>query len=281
MKSLIFFGILTSFMAIAQDGQYVLDDKEIFVPKLGSQLKLTTHPRFNGSIQKMFNRPGDYQGPNCYNTALIMSSLMSDDKTRYVSPEEFEALLKLNFKQVESPEYEDIVVFDALRSRGHAGFYLGDDLVFHKKSHNSSYYYRITSIEKAGVIEENEWVPGPIEDSSDQMNWPELGFLPRAYYRIQSKVLPPLDKRFALIISKLESSLIADLKTWATGKKWGMTGEYFLQDLLTYANRIKTDSYTRGVLVSLNDQLFTMLEEDSVRKQHRLRAWSTWALVKR
>lgn len=253
----------------SQDGNYTLAGKDIFVPMLGSREALTAHPRFEGNIQQMFNRPGDFHGPNCYNTALITSGVMQERSVRYVSPEEFEAVLKTNFVKVPSPEYRDIVVFDANGSRGHAAYYLGDNLIFHKKSHGTKYHYRITTMEKAGVVEENEWVPGPFDDSSEQMNWPELGSLPRANYRIQNKVLPPLDKRLAGIVSKLEQALVADLKTWAIGKKWGMMGEYLLQDLVKYADSLDTDKYTRGVLISLNDQVFTMIEEVYFKRSRR------------
>lgn len=263
--ALLFFPLLS----FAQETQYVLAGRDIVVPKLGSQELLTAHPRFEGFIQQMFNRPGYFHGPNCYNTALISSGIMSKKSVRYVSPEEFEAILKANFVRVSSPEYRDIVVFDANGSRGHAAFYLGDNLIFHKKSHGIKYHYRITTIEKAGVVEENEWIPGPFDDLSDQMKWPELGSLPRAHYRIQSKTLPTLDKRLDRIVSRIEAKLVVDLKTWAIGKKWGMVGEYLLQDLVKYAESLNTDNYTRGILISLNDQIFTMIEEVYFKSSRR------------
>ena len=112
----------------------MLADKKIFVPKLDSSEKLTSHPRFEGFIQEMFNRPGEIHGPNCYNTALIANGYFSKLQKRYVSPEEFEEILKSNFVKVTTPVYQDIIVFDAKSSRGHAAFYLGDELIFHKKS---------------------------------------------------------------------------------------------------------------------------------------------------
>jgi hypothetical protein len=252
--------VLFSLVGHAQDGSYILADKEIFVPKLESTQALTSHPRFTGFIQQMFNRPGDFHGPNCYNTALIASGYFSVKNKRYVSPEEFEGILKADFNQVSAPEYKDLIVFDAKSSRGHAAFYLGDNLIFHKKSFGTQYHYRIVEVDNAGVVEENEWVPGIMEDSTAQMNWPELGNLPKNYFRRNSGSVQ-LDHRLAPLIKKMEEAMLVDLKTWAIGRKWGMTGEYFLEDLMKYAKTLKTDKYTEGVLISLKDQIYIMLEE--------------------
>lgn len=251
---------LFSAFSFGQDQYLTLAQKQILVPKLGSKAPLTPHPRFNGFIQAMFNRPGTFHGPNCYNTSLIATGAFAQTNLRYVSPEEFEAILKASFVRVPEVAYKDILVFDAKSSRGHAAFYLGDGLIFHKKSYGTQYHYRITDFEKAGVVEENEWVPGPTQDSSLQMNWPELGKLPMEGYRRRS-VLPRLDPRLSSLVTRLEQAVVADAKNWGMGKKWGMTGEYFLQDLQTYAQSIKTDKYTEGLIISLKDQVYIMIEE--------------------
>ena len=251
---------LLSSLSFGQDQTYTLAQKEIMVPKLGSKVPLTPHPRFAGFIQEMFNRPGDFHGPNCYNTSLIATGAFAPTSKRYVSPEEFEAILKASFVRVPEIAYKDILVFDAKSSRGHAAFYLGDGLIFHKKSYGTQYHYRITEFSKAGVVEENEWVPGPTQDSSLQMKWPELGTLPMEAYRRQ-KTLPRLDPRLSSLIQKMEQAVMLDSKSWAIGRKWGMTGEYFLQDFLNYARSIKIDKYTEGMIISLKDQIYIMLEE--------------------
>lgn len=262
MKSAIFFVLLLACGLVrAQDASYLLAGKKIFIPKLSSREVLSAHPRLTGFIQTKFNRPGDFHGPNCYNTALITSGLYSQDRLRYVSPEEFEAVLKSNFNKVSSAQYQDLVVFDANHSRGHAAFYLGDELIFHKKSHATHYFYRITHLSQAGVVEENEWFPGPVDDSSEQMNWPELGRLPLSYYRLKSKTSPKFDPRLAALVTKIESLLLNDLRVWAIGKHWGLSGEYLLEALLKHARDLQTDSYTEGVIISLKDQLYTMIEE--------------------
>jgi hypothetical protein len=253
--------IFCSLLGWAQDELYLLAGKEILVPKLGSKQALTAHPRFEGFIQEMFNRQGDFHGPNCYNTALIANGYFSKTSKRYVSPEEFEEILKSNFVKVTAPAFQDIIVFDARSSRGHAAFYLGDDLIFHKKSFGTQYHYRITDIDHAGAVEENEWAPGPADDSSQQMKWPELGSLPKEYYRRNSIKPMQLDKRLAPLVTKIEQALLPDLGSWAIGKKWGMTGEYLLEDLVKYGQTLKTDKYTAGLLTSLKDQVFIMIEE--------------------
>lgn len=260
MKKLLFLLLLSSTLH-AQDGRYMLNGRNIFVPKLGSKEALTPHPRLNGVISKLFNRPGEFHGPNCYNTSLIASGLWSNSKKRYVSPEEFESILKNNFKEVSNPNYGDVIVYDAKMSRGHAAFFLGDNLVFHKKSFGTHYHYRIVESDKVGVVEENEWVPGPMDDSSMQMDWPELGKKPKSYYRLTSRYLPKIDSRFDRLLTEMEKTLEADLKVWAMGKRWGMVGEYFMDALLSYARAQRVNKYTEGLIISMKDQLYVMIEE--------------------
>lgn len=253
--------LVVSSSLYAQDGRYMLGGKSILVPKLGSKESLSSHPRFNGAISLLFNRPGEFHGPNCYNTSLIASGLWSNSKKRYVSPEEFESLLKNNFREVSIPNYGDVIVYDAKMSRGHAAYYLGDNLVFHKKSFGTHYHYRITESDKVGVVEENEWTPGPMDDSSMQMNWPELGKLSKNYYRLTSRYLPKIEPRFDLLLTNMERALEADLKVWAMGKRWGMIGEYFMDALLSYARSQRVNKYTEGLIISMKDQLYIMIEE--------------------
>ncbi len=261
MKSLIFVLIILSFNSIAQDQRVILAGKDITIPKLGSKEVLPAHSRFNSFIKNTFNRPGPFHGPNCYNTSLIASGYLSQNEVRYFSPEEFEEILKSSFTPTQSLQYKDLIVFDAKASRGHAGFYLGDNLVFHKKSYGTQYHYRITTTENVGVVEENEWTPGPMDDSSLQMNWPELGNTPKAFYRLNSKRRPSLDPRLSTLVLKIESLLLKDLGQWAIARKWGMGGEYLLEDLLSFAKSQKMNSYTIAVLTSLKDQVYIMLEE--------------------
>jgi hypothetical protein len=260
--------LFNSLAVWSQDAVFNLAGKVVTIPRLGSKQPLSQHPRFEGFIQKKFNRPGDFFGPNCYNTSLILSGALSPNDIRYVSPEEFNEVLKTNFIQVNSPEYKDVIVFDAKRSRGHSAFYLGDNLIFHKKSFGTYYHYRVTEIKNAGIVEENEWVPGINDDSSSQMNWPELGTLPLEYYRLKNSNRPKLDPRFDKLIRKLEQLVVLDARSWAFGRKWGMTGEYLLEDFLVYARSLKTDKYTEGVLISLKDQIFIMLEEVYFKSSH-------------
>ena len=260
MKAFLFL-LLVSSALYAQDGRYMLNGQNVFVPKLGSREALGVHTRFTGVISQLFNRPGEFHGPNCYNTSLISSGLWNNSKKRYVSPEEFEALLKNNYRQVSAPAYGDVIVYDARSSRGHASFYLGDNLVFHKKSYGTQYHYSIVESDKVGVVEENEWVPGPVDDSSLQMNWPELGKTPKDYYRLTSKYLPKIEPRFDSFLTGMEKALEKDLNTWAIGRRWGMVGEYLLDSVLTYARAQRVNRYTEGLILSIKDQVYVMIEE--------------------
>lgn len=247
--------------AFSQDRVFVLNGKEVLIPKLGSKIPLPPHPHFDSTIQKYFNNPGSFHGPNCYNAAFIASGFFHPSETRYVSPEEFTFLLSTNFMKVSSPEVRDVIVFDAKNSKGHAGIYLGDELVFHKKSYRTNYHYRITDIKNVGVVEENEWTPGPSDASSDQMKWPELGSLPIEFYRKKSITRPKVDSRISNLVMLLEKNLSNDLKTWSIAKKWGVLGHYLIEDLLIYAKSISVDKYTEALLISLKDQIFIMLDE--------------------
>lgn len=261
MKLFIISLLLISISAWSQDLRTTLGGKDLLIPKLGSKETLPEHLRFSPFIKNTFNKPGPFHGPNCYNTALIASGYSSPNAVRYVSPEEFEEILKVSFKEVASPNFKDIIVFDSRASRGHSAFYLGDNLIFHKKSYATHYHYRLTTIENAGVVEENEWTPGPVDDSSLQMNWPQLGNLPKSYYRLSSTQKPKLDSQLAPLIQMMEAALLKDLGQWAIARKWGMAGEYFLEDLLVYAKKIKASPYTIAVLTSMKDQVYIMLEE--------------------
>lgn len=254
------FLLLLTFQVLAQDRYYEFSNTTILVPGIGSESKLSSHDLFSGFISNFFNRPGPYHGPNCYNAALIASGAYSAERLRYISQEEFEAVLKRNYQVSNEPQFGDIIVFDALASRDHAAFYLGDGLLFHKKSFVTSHLYRIISLEQVGILEKGEWQPNLGDDSAPQMNWPKLGALPKSFYRLYANDLH-LDPRFEKIILQIEKALVRDLGKWEIGKRWGMLGEYLLQDLLDLAADMQTDDYTKGVLLSLKDQIFIMLDE--------------------
>lgn len=258
--------LLTSQVLWAEDKTFVLDGKDVLVPGVGSKSTLTEHSKLQGFIKDTFNKPGPYFGPNCYNTALNAVNFFSKKNVRYTSPEEFEEILKVSFEEVAHPESQDLVVFDALSSRGHVGFYLGDNLVFHKKSFGTYYTYRIVEISTVGAYEENEWKPSVFEDSSSQMVWPNLGKLPMKFYRFTKTQRPELDTKLAPFISKIERLLLDDLSSWSIAKKWGMAGEIFLEEMLPLAKGMKANSYTQAVLLSLKDQVYIMLEEVNFKK---------------
>lgn len=259
----LFYSLLFLLMSVTTHANsYPFQNGVLEVPELGSKgplkcsgCSLPTVP----FITLKFNRPGDFHGPNCYNTALIGSGVMKSDQIRYVSPEEFEAILKTNYSLVNRPQAGDVVVMDAKASRGHAALYLGDNLIFHKKSFGTQYHYRITSLDLAGVVEKNEWIPSPIEGSINQFIWPELGTLPTAFYRPNKKLIP-LDPKFSKVMKILEAQITQDLGQWAIAKKWGLVGMHLIED---YLNRVTSsaDAITLGMLISFKDQLSLYFDE--------------------
>lgn len=261
MKFLTLFLILFSQLTWAQR-DFPFANGTLRVPELGSKLPLDCvgcQRLLKSFIKEKFNRPGDFHGPNCYNTALIASGAFSAKQIRYVSPEEFEAILVQLYSPLTQATPDSLVIFDAKSSRAHAGFYLGDGLVFHKKSFGTQYHYRIAPILEAGVPEVKEWIPSPMEGSHNQFLWPELGKLPQTFYRLNKKTLN-YQSQYSTILKKLDSLLLVDLGQWAIAKKWGLIGMNMLDDYLALIKN-QADPLTKGMLTSYKDQLNLYFEE--------------------
>lgn len=208
-------------------------------------------------VKKYFNKPGNFHGPNCYNTSLIASGVMSEKQIRYVSPEEFKEIIKINFKKETNLTPMSLIVFDSKSSWGHSGFYLGDNLVFHKKSYATYYHYRITTLDNVGIVEENEWTPNPFNGSMNQFKWPELGSLPMEFYSPVKKKIQY--KTHEKLIKKLEAMVIDDSGKWAIMKKWGIVGGNLLATLVNALP--DQDPLTKGTLISFRDQIRVYFDE--------------------
>lgn len=261
MKSLL--ALLITFASINVFSQdcYPFKKGTLCVPQIGqgSQLSLP-----NPLITKLFNNSANYSGPNCYNTALVVSEVLNSNEVRYVSPQEFEILLKKFFYEVTEPKEGDLVVYEANKQRGHVAYWLGDDLVFHKKSFHKNYLYRITTSEDVGVIEKDEWQPSPMEDFP---RWTEvnIGKTTKAYYR---RLSVPLSDNFSEndllwldILNHINQELIKDGPNWAVGKNMGLVTENFLNTAIGMAKKDQAHPYVIAKLTSLKDQVFQSLEE--------------------
>ncbi len=264
MKSLLSFVLIlfSGFTLAGEADFYPFQNGTLKVPSIGNKEQLEcVGCHFNPPpfVKAKFNQAGDFHGPNCYNTALISSGVMKPNQIRYVSPEEFEALLKTNFSAKSNLSSGDVIVFDAKSSRGHAAFSLGENLVFHKKSYGTYYTYRITSIENVGVVEKKEWTPNPFEGSIAQFNWPELGKLPKAFYKTTKKTIS-YDPRFARVLTSLEPVLVNDFGKWAVAKKWGLIGKNLIEDYLKLITP-QADSLTKGMFISFKDQMQLYFDE--------------------
>lgn len=251
-------GLFLCNFALADDVRfYSFQNGTLQVPEIGSKKPIECIGCvFNPgkfALEK-FNRPGDFHGPNCYNTALIISGAMRPDQVRYVSPEEFEAVLKQQYELTTAERFGDVIVFDSKSSRGHAAVNLGNDLVFHKKSYGTQYFYRISTIAEVGIVEKNEWVPSPIEGTMNQFVWPELGKLPKSFYRFKKNKLS-INTEIKLI----ETQLLKDLGKWALAKNWGLIGKNIIGD---YKQAIaSSDPLTKAMLTSFYDQIGVYFDE--------------------
>ena len=259
MKLLIICTFFLAFNSLAGE-HFPFANGTLNIPYLGERESLICTgcqkelPQF---IQNKFNRPGDFHGPNCYNTSLIASGLFKTNQIRYVSPEEFKAIIQTHYQKLNSAKADSLVVFDAKSSWGHSGFYLGDGLVFHKKSYATHYHYRITPIGKVGVIEKNEWTPNPFEGSLAQFDWPELGKLPMDFYQLSKRSLNY--SNHAQLLKYIESIIIKDAGSWAFAKNWGLVGLNLLQELMSKLPN--QDALTKGMLISFKDQVQVYFDE--------------------
>lgn len=261
MKLLSLLLILFSHLSWAQR-DFPFANGTLRVPELGNKATLDCVgcQRMLGTfIKAKFNQPGDFHGPNCYNTALIASGAFTSKQIRYVSPEEFEAILAQLYSPLMQATPDSLVVFDSKSSRAHAGFYLGDGLVFHKKSFGTQYHYRVAPMLEVGVPEKKEWVPSPMEGSQNQFLWPELGKLPQTFYRLNRKTLT-FQSQFSGVLKRLDAFLLVDLGQWAIAKKWGLVGQNLLEDYLSLIKN-QADPLTKGMLISYKDQLNLYFEE--------------------
>lgn len=259
MKNILWISLFLSLRALAVD-HYPFANGTLSVPTLleKASLQCTGCQRdLSQFIQNKFNRAGDFHGPNCYNTALIASGLFKTNQIRYVSPEEFKALIGQNYRVSSNKAPNTLVVFDAKSSWGHAGFYLGDNLVFHKKSYNTYYHYRISSIDKVGIPEVGEWTPSPFEGEIAQFKWPELGKLPMEFFVLNKKTINY--SVHAELLKYLEALIIKDAGAWAFAKNWGLMGVNLLHELK--AKLPNQDALTKGMLTSFHDQAQVYFDE--------------------
>ncbi len=187
-------------------------------------------PVFEESLSAMLRRSSpDFDGPNCFNTALLATGVLPIDDVRYVDWEEFEFYLQHAFHLVNGkPERGDLVVYAASSERDHAAVYLGDGQVLHKKDFNSSYEYRVVGIEEVFDHEPGDDRPRRPEDPAPIFS-DEEAVQDRAFYRRDSFIeLPevPFDLRTAKNL--LDFVLIAVLEhapSWDVGENLGIVSE--------------------------------------------------------
>ena len=94
-----------------------------------------------------------FEGPNCYNAALIAAGILTPEQVRYVSLSELTRYLQRDYKEVITLEYKpgDLLVFkEKITSNDfhHVAYCLGDSLVFHKGGYTCKYPYEIVKLGK-------------------------------------------------------------------------------------------------------------------------------------
>lgn len=267
MKSLASLLLIFLSTTLVAETCYPFKSGTLCVPQIGEKKALTFSNGelpFSPFIKKYFNGTANYSGPNCYNTAFLAASLLNEAEKRYFSPEEFEVLLKKYYEEVPTLKSGDLVVYEANSGRGHVAYYLGDNLVFHKKSYNKNYLYRITTLEEVGLLEKGEWAPGPWEDDRP-IDDAGLGKSAKAYYRLRAIPLSDnfsaRDKAWLDLLNHITVNLIKDGPNWSVGKNMGLITENLLDKLETASSKEKLHPVVKARITSLKDGVFQALEE--------------------
>jgi hypothetical protein len=280
MKLLLFLLILSSSNCLWATICYPYQSGEACIPAISSRepiaFQQTATPSWPMAIWKLFNQSANYSGPNCYNAVLVATEVFPIKAIRYVAPSEFESWLLHYFDQVDSPLLGDIVVYEAQGPRGHAAFYLGDDLVFHKKSYPKGFLYRITKMEDVGLVELNEWMPGRFDTIIGGLD-EGIGKTPKAFYRrkkiAESYKYNKTETLWQRLLELVETELVHTGPNWSVGKQMGLLVENTLVRLHQLAKEQKLHPHLVAKLESLKDQVFQSLEENyyaEVRSQRRI-----------
>lgn len=226
---------------------------------------------FPSFLRERFNTSANFSGPNCYNTALIAAGLIPDQPLRHVSLPEYEVYLSEYFERVATPQWGDVIVFDANGTRDHTAVYLFDGLIFHKKGYNKGYRYRITALETAFAVEPYEWQPSPLSGTAPALTT-DLSKAPRAIYRRkvrQTPVAPSLaadDQAAMALADYISNATFAHAPQWKVGTVMGTMMEgvaaRLLHDFASLKSNTRLDarlSYQR--LQSANDQIYVAIDD--------------------
>ncbi|MBF0443324.1 MAG: hypothetical protein HQK54_15560 [Oligoflexales bacterium] len=227
---------------------------------------------FPKEIRQLFNRlSSSYSGPNCYNAALIASSLQKVDERTYVDLKEFELYLERYFDEVKKPQFGDLVLYDTEHSKDHAAFYLFNDLVFHKKGFKKVYRYRIVKSDDVLKKEPFELRPSTFDDYVDD---PEFGKKAKKYYRRKNPGdLPKVDElkgpelKAAGVIQVMEKAAAEYGASWELPTNMGIISESLVERFKQEFSFLKdgTDNFEANLhyekLNSLSSQIFQAIEE--------------------
>ncbi|MBF0364041.1 MAG: hypothetical protein HQK50_00635 [Oligoflexia bacterium] len=236
---------------------------------------------FPAFIANNLNKSAGYAGPNCYNTALITSGILSNLEVLYSSIEELEFYLKYFFEEIKGNELQfgDLILYDAYGSKLHASVYLFNGLVFHKKGFHRYYYYRIIPATDVFKKDAFEWIPNPGRGEYLQAIDPTAIDRQKRYFRLRknfeasslhfdSSSDSTLSKREVdalKIIDFLKQNTLLNLKQSQVGTSMGFITETlsnYLQSefsFLNNSNNLKLKLYSLR-LKSLADQIFQSIE---------------------
>lgn len=230
-------------------------------------------------ITSNLNKGAGFGGPNCFHTALRTLNILPASELRIVGEDEFSFYLAALTERVQGEALPgDLVVYEPGANPGHAAVSLGRGLVFHKKSYNRNYLYRITQIDDVAKTDPFEWEPNPISSTTgpalEGMNAKDreiYRLLPNASARLQSALksgpaLSAEEQARLDFINTLDAAVIQNAASWSVGKNLGYVMESFVDRLVSEWAAMKKHAAPRmqlgfAVLRSLQDQVFQSIED--------------------
>jgi cell wall-associated NlpC family hydrolase len=234
----------------------------------------------NGLLPKssgiLFNKAAGFAGPNCYSNALVSAGLLPLDGLRHLSTDETEHLIEMYFDKVDTKNMMpgDIIVYNSF---DHMSFYLGNNLVFHKKSYLKEHLYRVCLFDKVYEEEPNEWKPHPMYGYNPFSNSTTIRKM-TAYRKKSStsyslgEVSDDLRKKIELITYILDNIVYQSPK-WHGSRELGYFTERLMEDLvrdfadMSKSNNLIVEAFYHQIS-SIRDQMNQSIENELLSSPH-------------
>jgi hypothetical protein len=219
----------------------------------------------------MLKRPSPgFDGPDCFNTALLATGVLPFEDVRYVDSEEFEFLLSRYFDPVKGkPQIGDLVLYGASDSRDHAAVYIGDGRVFHKKDWHGAYEYRVVGIDRVSAHDPGDDRPRRPEDKIP--SWDQAAVRDRAYFRRKPSPapleIPPELVPTEQVLSYVHGAVLESGPRWKVGETLGIVTENLMGSIWSRLSEESASGPAETALTVLAKSLVFQLEQ-SIDAEH-------------